>query len=248
MHNILYAYTGENNIPQIYDINIKEVNFLEFFNSSKISEWNYFTLYKKIEENLNQSEALIIDKNILVNEMEIFEFAVYIRLMKGEKWNLPIYIFTNSSQKSFYEFVKSDFTNISKTNRFDIINSTEFEKDPFSGKANFIQNFTRKTSEKLEWSSFLKTIEIKDKETDNHSIANEFGLYQLAYNAGIDIKEITDFDSEKLNSFYFKWLLAKNGLFEELPKKIREENNQFRVKLQGIKVIDKIDLSKFAKK
>lgn len=217
MHNILYAYTGENNLLQINEIYIKGVNFLEFFNSSMISERNYFTLYKKIEEDLNKSEGLIIDKNFLVNEMEIFEFAVYLRLMKGENWDLPIYIFINSSQKSFYEFVKSDFTNVSKTIRFDIINSTEFEKDSFSGEANFIHNFKRKTSEKLEWSSFLKTIEINDKQTDNHSIANKWGIYRWSKTIILEEDEaILDLIKKVDEDIYFKYLQAIYPVSQDL--------------------------------
>jgi hypothetical protein len=85
---------------------------------------------------------------------------------------------------------------------------------------------------------------------DNHSIANEFGIYQLSYNAGIDINEITDFDKEKLNSLYFKWLIAKNGLHEALPNDIQLENNKFRseIRLPGPKVVGFIDLKKMPKK
>jgi hypothetical protein len=81
---------------------------------------------------------------------------------------------------------------------------------------------------------------------DNHSIANEFGIYQLAYNAGIDINEITDFDRDKLNTLYFKWLITKNGLHESLPNDIQLENNKFRseIRLIGPKIVGFIDLKK----
>jgi hypothetical protein len=93
-------------------------------------------------------------------------------------------------------------------------------------------------------------LSVPDNYEDNHSIANEFGIYQLAYNAGINIDEITDFDKEKLNSIYFKWLIAKNGLYEELPEKDKEENKIFRTEVQNINltVVGKIDLSKIPKR
>lgn len=86
-------------------------------------------------------------------------------------------------------------------------------------------------------------LDVPDNYEDNHSIANEWGIYQLAYNANIDIKEITDFDSEKLNSLYFRWLIAKNGLYEDLSQKDKEENKVFRaskveIKLKTIGYID----------
>jgi hypothetical protein len=85
---------------------------------------------------------------------------------------------------------------------------------------------------------------------DNHSIANEFGIFQLAYNAGIDINEISDFDKDKIGSIYFKWLIAKNGLYEELPEDIQNENNIFRneIQLKGPTIVGKVDLSKVPKK
>jgi len=89
-------------------------------------------------------------------------------------------------------------------------------------------------------------LEVPDNYEDNHSIANEFGIYQLSYNAGIDISEITDFDSKKLESLYFKWLIAKNGLNEKLPEKQEKENKDYRHKLRGIiHTGQMIDLSKF---
>ncbi|HPX75997.1 MAG TPA: hypothetical protein PLW77_05380 [Bacteroidales bacterium] len=94
-------------------------------------------------------------------------------------------------------------------------------------------------------------LDVPDNYEDNHSIANEWGIYQLAYNANIDIKEITDFDSEKLNSLYFKWLIAKNGLYEDLPQKDKEENEVFRASSYEIKqpkVLKTIDLTKIPKR
>ena len=66
---------------------------------------------------------------------------------------------------------------------------------------------------------------------------------------GININEITDFDKEKLNSIYFKWLIAKNGLYEDLPEKNYKENEIFRTEIQnrGLKIVGKIDLSKIPK-
>lgn len=106
------------------------------------------------------------------------------------------------------------------------------------------------TIEELSKEMQKLNLSVPENHEDNHSIANEFGIYQLAYNAGINIDEITDFDKEKLNSTYFKWLIAKNGLYEELPDKEKEENQIFRTKVQniGLTVVGKIDLSKIPRR
>lgn len=106
------------------------------------------------------------------------------------------------------------------------------------------------TIEELSKEMQKLNLSVPENYEDNHSIANEFGIYQLAYNAGINIDEITDFDKEKLNSTYFKWLIAKNGLYEELPDKEKEENQIFRTEVQniGLTVVGKIDLSKIPRR
>ena len=93
---------------------------------------------------------------------------------------------------------------------------------------------------------------------DNHSIANVWGVYQLARNANIKIDEIKDFEFEKLTDIYFKWLIAKNNLSTSISEEQKNEqlkyyeklNEQLRYteKLPGVKVVKKIDLSKFKRK
>ena len=90
-------------------------------------------------------------------------------------------------------------------------------------------------------------LDVPDNYEDNHSIANEWGIFQLAYIANVDIKEITDFNSEKLNSLYFNWLIAKNGLFEDIPQKDKIENDVYRTDIRKIELKftgKTIDLSK----
>lgn len=93
---------------------------------------------------------------------------------------------------------------------------------------------------------------------DNHSIANVWGVYQLARNANIKIDEIKGFELEKLSDIYFKWLIAKNNLNISISEEQKNEQLQYSEKLieqlryseklPGLKVVKKIDLSKFNKK
>ncbi len=157
---------------------------------------------------------------------------------KNQLGNIFIYGFVGIEY-----FFDNEYFSILKTKNVELI---DYKKASF--KTALERESDPLTIEELPKEISKLRLEVPNHYEDNHSIANEFGIYQLAYNAGIDIKEISDFDSEKLNSSYFKWLIAKNGLFEELPTEIQENNNNYRVQLQGIKIIDKIDLSQFTKK
>lgn len=79
---------------------------------------------------------------------------------------------------------------------------------------------------------------------DNHAIANEWGIYQMARNANYDIKEIEGFDFEKINRLYFKWLITKNDLNEPLPEEQKQQQRDYIVKIEGLKILRKIELPK----
>jgi len=79
---------------------------------------------------------------------------------------------------------------------------------------------------------------------DNHAIANEWGIYQMARNANINIKDIDGFDFEKISSLYFKWLIAKNNLNEPISEEQQKQQREYLIKIEGPKIIGKIELPK----
>ena len=83
---------------------------------------------------------------------------------------------------------------------------------------------------------------------DNHSIANVWGVYQLARNANIKIDELEGFEFEKLSDIYFKCLIAKNNLNASISQEEKNAQLRYAEKLEGLKVRGKIDLSKFNRK
>jgi hypothetical protein len=87
-------------------------------------------------------------------------------------------------------------------------------------------------------------LEVPQNYYDNHAVANEWGLYQMARNANIDIKEIEEFDVEKINSLYFKWLIAKNRLNEPIPEEQMKQQREYLVKIEGPKILGTIELPK----
>lgn len=83
---------------------------------------------------------------------------------------------------------------------------------------------------------------------DNHSVANEWGVFQLARNADVDIKNIEGFDIQKLSSLYFVWLMTKNSIDLTITMTQKQKQKKYAETLPGIKVLGHIDISKFSKK
>jgi hypothetical protein len=83
---------------------------------------------------------------------------------------------------------------------------------------------------------------------DNHSIANEWGVFQMARNANIKMQEVDGFDSSKINSLYFRWLILKNRLNEPISEEQKEEQKRYSGTLPGLKILGKIELPKSKRK
>lgn len=168
--------------------------------------------------------------------------ATLIRCTKSKNQLAKIYIYSFINPGDYmHELIEHECFDIIKTKYVELIG---YSKKDFLEAANSESKALK--IEDIQSEMMKLNLPIPENHEDNHSIANEFGIYQLAYNAGIDIKEISEFDSKKLESLYFKWLIAKNGLHEKLPKEQEKENNEYRYKLKGIKKTGlKIDLNKF---
>lgn len=228
---LLYFYSDENNLENQENFDLETIDLCII--NSKDTIVNYSSVYNKIKS-LN-IDAIIIDKSSFVLDMEIFEFATYIRLMKNNIWDVPIYIYCNFGYKAIIEFLKSDKTNISKTNRFEIINNSLFEKDALGiGKIKFFQNLEQKKQESLNWNDFIKTINVEKPETSNHTISNEWAIYRWAHAIGANDSDIEKIENKVENNIYFKYLQAIYPITE--IQEIREE--QLKVEnLQDSKIL-----------
>lgn len=131
--------------------------------------------------------------------------------------------------------------------QFSEVNLIDFSKEAIEACLDTIPLTTQ-----AQWKAQLDQINIAvpDNYYDNHSIANEWGVYQMARNADIPIGEITDLDKDKFNSLYFKWLIAKNALYEDIPEEQKIKQREYTQKLEtNLKFTGQtIDVSKFAKK
>lgn len=135
--------------------------------------------------------------------------------------------------------------------QFSEVNLIDFSKEAIEACLN-----TPPLTTQAQWKAQLDQINIAvpDNYYDNHSIANEWGVYQMARNANIPIGEITDLDKGKFNSLYFKWLIAKNVLYEDIPEeqKIKQReysvNIENKIKIVGYKDPNTLEIGKKKKK
>lgn len=232
-----------------------EINDYLFFRSkldiNPISE-NHTTIYNKDSEfgfhNLiNNKLSKLEYKGIFVplcfgNSLSDFNglrLATEIRCTNTINQCTPIFI---------YSFVGMEY--LLQNEYFSILKTKGVELVDYSKKA--FQNVVSRKSTPLEHHELPKEIykielQPPQKYLDNHSIANVWGVYQMARNANIAIEEVEGFEQEKLKSLYFKWLIVKNRLDEPISDKQQQMQRQYTEILPGIKVLGKIDLSKFKK-
>jgi hypothetical protein len=219
-----------------FDFNHINDNHITIFN--KDSEFGFHNLIIKSLSKIEYKSIFVpLCFGNSLSDFNGLRLATEIRCTNTINQCKPIFIYTFVGLEYFFN---NEYFNILKTKGV--------EKIDYSKKS-FLHSTNRslKSLSSDELTKELKKLELQTPKNynDSHSISNEFGIYQLAYNAGIDINEITDFDKHKLESLYFKWLIAKNGLYENLPLEEKNDNNIFRneIKLKGLTILGKIDLT-----
>lgn len=159
---------------------------------------------------------------------------------------------SNSNQLSrifIYGFVGVEY--LIQNYYFNILKTKNIILLPFSKKAfNDAVILPEKsiTIEELPNEMRKLKLDIPGNYFDSHSIANEWGIYQIARNAGLEIDKIEGFEKEKLNSIYFKWLITKNNLYEKLPEDQIKKQKEYAERLPGLTIKGKIDLDKISKR
>lgn len=162
--------------------------------------------------------------------------ALHIRCTKTINQTTSIFI---------YGFVKAE--ELLENRYFDILKTKGVKLIGFSKKDMKVavkENLETLTDQELSTEMSKLKLDPPKSYYDNHSIANEWGVYQMARNADINLSNIESFDEKKINSLFFKWLRTKNNLDRELDVEQKTEQREYTKRLQGIKTIGKIDLSK----
>lgn len=202
MNKILHLSAGSNCLPNKDNISISEVDL------SKIAgEQSLAAIYNLLSNELDSCNSLIINCNIGLPEQELFEIGVYIRLKRGPNWDIPIFIYSEGGIRSLYARVKYDQIGISRTNRFNLINQSEFEKDEITGSALIDLKIASMYQQELNWEDFVRKIEVKNSK-DKHTIANEWAIYRWAQIIGATDISIEELNSEISSSLYFQYLKA----------------------------------------
>lgn len=236
MENIIFYTSNRHRRIQ----NIQGVKLIPIIENTKESNIDKY-INEKIIKELEEKEY----DNIFIPLSPLYSFSDYLGLYialtikvsntKNELANIFIY-----GTEFQGDVLKNRYFQVTQ---FKEVNLIEYSKSSIEQYLNDKRSCTEE-----EWFRQVNQINIPVPSNyyDNHSIANEWGVYQLARNAGLNIEDITDFDKNKINSLYFKWLISKNRLFEIQ----KQEQREYRYKLEtNFKPTgEKIDLSKFSPK
>ncbi len=175
----------------------------------------YNLICKEIEKKLNGNiKGFLIDYEL--GSYDAFAITHHIRLTDSEIRILPIVITSshkllldeiNLNQKAYYNLfrIKAGVSFIKSDRLFQ-------QKDAFSQKTNLM--FAFESQSDFDINDYLKDLYIRQPDTtDRHQIANEWGAFKLAYEAGFDISYNIP------QTLYFKYLKAKYGNFEKKKDK-----------------------------
>jgi len=200
-------------------------------------------IHNLIMSNLNDQEY---DKIFIplcfgysLSDFNGLRLAAHIRCTSSINQCKPIFIY---SFIKLEEIINHDYFNVLKTENVKLI---DYSIEAFNEA--IISKSTSLNFNKLSFEMSKLDLQVPKDYEDNHSVANEWGVYQMARNANIDISDVTGFDRDKLTSLYFKWLITKNRLDLPISSDQKKAQKSYAELLPGIKVLGKIDLSKFTK-
>ncbi|MBP1163490.1 hypothetical protein JOE44_000374 [Chryseobacterium sp. PvR013] len=151
---------------------------------------------------------------------------------------------SESKLSNIFIYGVSNLSELLNNECFDIIKFSEVNLMAYSNKEFEINLKNNSIINEEEWFHQINNLSLKipDDYFDDHSIANEWGIFQIARNAGIEINDIEGFNQSKFNKLYFKWLIAKNSLFDSVSAEQIEKQKSYADKLPKIKVLGKIEL------
>jgi hypothetical protein len=196
--------------------------------TEKINEW----LNEKIYDNI----FIPLCFGNTLSDYNGLRLACHIRCSPSKNQTTRIFIYGVVGADYL---LHNDYFNILKTKNTSLIS---FSKKAIGEAA--LKPHEHFSKEELPVELAKLKLDVPQDYYDNHAIANEWGIYQMARNANINIKDIVGFEIKKLNSLYFKWLIAKNNLYEPIPEEQKKQQREYLVKIAGPKILGKIELPK----
>jgi response regulator receiver domain len=240
MENIIFYTSNRHRKIQ----NIQGVKLIPIIENTKELNTDKY-INEKIIKELEEKEY----DNIFIPLSPLYSFSDYLGLYIA----LMIKVSNTKNKLANIFIYGTEFHgDVSKNKYFQATQFKEVDLIEYS-RSSIEQHLSdRRSCTEEEWFRQVNQINIPVPSNyyDNHSIANEWGIYQIVRNAGINIENITKFDKDKMDSLYFKWLIAKNRLFESIPEFQKQEQREYRYRLEtNLKPTgEKIDLSKFSPK
>lgn len=240
MENIIFYTSNRHRKIQ----NIQGVKLIPIIENTKELNTDKY-INEKIIKELEEKEY----DNIFIPLSPLYSFSDYLGLYIA----LMIKVSNTKNKLANIFIYGTEFHgDVSKNKYFQVTQFKEVDLIEYS-RSSIEQHLSdRRSCTEEEWFRQVNQINIPVPSNyyDNHSIANEWGIYQIVRNAGINIENITKFDKDKIDSLYFKWLIAKNRLFESIPEFQKQEQREYRYRLKtNLKPTgEKIDLSKFSYK
>jgi len=239
MENIIF-YTD-----RYQAVNLLDEKIAEFVNITEpaTAELDLYISEQIVNKELNNKQY----KNIYIPLSPFSAYTDYIGL------RIALYIKLSDSKNKLsnifiYGFEETQF--LIKNECYQILIFKEVSLIDFSKEAitDSLQN-DLSCSEEI-WFEQINNLQLPVPEDyfDGHSIANEWGIFQMARNANIKIDEIDGIDFDKFKRLYFKWLIFKNKLNEPIPDEQIAGQRTYSEQLKGLTVIGTLDLSKFKKK
>jgi hypothetical protein len=239
MENIIFYTDRYQSVNLIETKNVKFVNIIP----PLTAELDLFILEKIVNKELNENQF----KNIYIpispfsayTDYLGLRISLYIKLSDSINKLSNIFIYGCNEVQ---EFIINECTEVLK---FQEVTLIDYSKEAI---LNTLSTNLRITEE--VWFKQINGIQLPVPEDyfDSHSIANEWGIYQMARNADINLEEIEGIDFDKFKRLYFKWLIFKNRLNESISVEQKTEQKRYADQLKGPTVLGKIDLSKFKKK
>ena len=214
MDKILYIHYDNNKnelLEEKPDIDSLDIKLLyDEEKGNLISGHEIETFYDKVCEIIAQKNInnLFIDYNL--DSFNPFAIAAHIRLT-GKIKDLPVFIISKSPVL-LKDHTKPDF-NLPKLNAVILETArTLLMQDSFGEPKH--KELSSKFKREFNYGTFLSQLKIdKPETTTRHQIANEWGAFKLAYEAGFDISYSMP------QTLYFKYLKAKYGISEKKPEK-----------------------------
>jgi len=231
---------------------------LIFKNKESLIQQKDFSGYKTIDLDRIDYEALDDWMHKLVLDIEDQLINIFIPLSFGSILSdflglrLALHIRTSATMnqcsniflygtESMESIIQNEFFLILRTKGVLLVDYNLFELQRFASTEDVILN-------NVDLKPELEKVHLKIPANlyDSHSVANIWGMYRLLELEEIDpitVKSIVT-QKNKMNSIYFKWLLAKNKTDQLVTEEVKEIRRTYAIKLPGPKVVGKIDLFK----